>query len=184
MTHTDMYDKIDHMMGVDLQLTWEALGKVPWGPGSLYNNEDGGVTMDEWAEAIYSRLTIVSTTRVTVYQCVGWYKNIKEPKSTNMSDGAMFIDRGRAIKYASERMRPETRIEKVEGVLLYDVLDPENYRPQDAKARLEYLRGEIESERISMGEIAELESLVEHIEPGDVLLLEWAGVSENPASTE
>ena len=46
------------------------------------------------------------------------------------------------------------------------------------KERLKYLRGEIEAERISYGEIAELESLVEFIEPGDVLLLEWAGVPE------
>ena len=48
------------------------------------------------------------------------------------------------------------------------------------KARLEYLRGEIEAERISYGEIAELQSLASHIEAGDVLLLEWAGVPEFP----
>lgn len=47
-----------------------------------------------------------------------------------------------------------------------------------ATSRLEYLRGEIEAERISMEEIAELQSLVKCIEPGDVLLLEWAGVPE------
>ena len=47
------------------------------------------------------------------------------------------------------------------------------------KERLEYLRGEIKAERISYGEIDELQSLDEHIEPGDVLLLEWAGVPEN-----
>ena len=41
--------------------------------------------------------------------------------------------------------------------------------------RLEYLRGEIEAERISYGEIVELQSLVEHIDPDDMLLLEWAG---------
>ena len=46
------------------------------------------------------------------------------------------------------------------------------------KARLEYLRGEIEAERISYGEIAELESLAAYIEPDDVQLLEWAGVPE------
>lgn len=46
------------------------------------------------------------------------------------------------------------------------------------KERLEYLRGEIEAERISYGEIIELQSLAEHIEPGDVVLLEWAGVLE------
>jgi len=47
------------------------------------------------------------------------------------------------------------------------------------KTRLEYLRGEIEAERISYEEIAELQSLAEHIDKGDVLLLEWAGVPEN-----
>lgn len=47
-----------------------------------------------------------------------------------------------------------------------------------AKERLEYLRGEIRAERISYGEIAELQSLAEYIELGDVELLEWAGVPE------
>jgi len=47
-----------------------------------------------------------------------------------------------------------------------------------AKNRLEYLRKEIKAERISQGEIAELQSLVEYIEPGDNLLLEWSGVPE------
>jgi hypothetical protein len=46
------------------------------------------------------------------------------------------------------------------------------------KARLRYLRGEIEKERISYGEISELQDLAKYIEPGDVLLLEWAGVPE------
>lgn len=45
--------------------------------------------------------------------------------------------------------------------------------------RLEYLRGEIRAERISYGELAELQSLVEYIDPSDVELLEWAGVEEN-----
>jgi hypothetical protein len=46
--------------------------------------------------------------------------------------------------------------------------------------RLDYLRGEIEAERISYGEIAELESLADHIDPSDVVLLQWAGVPEFP----
>jgi len=50
--------------------------------------------------------------------------------------------------------------------------------PKTITDRLEYLRGEIEAERISCEEIAELEGLAEHIELGDVLLLEWAGVPE------
>ena len=46
------------------------------------------------------------------------------------------------------------------------------------KHRLEYLRGEIEAERISQGEIIELQSMAEYIEPSDTLLLQWAGVPE------
>jgi hypothetical protein len=46
-------------------------------------------------------------------------------------------------------------------------------------ARLEYLRGEIRAERISYGEIAELQGLAEHIAADDVELLEWAGVPEH-----
>jgi hypothetical protein len=46
------------------------------------------------------------------------------------------------------------------------------------QGRLEYLRGEILAERISWGEIAELQTLTDEIDPGDVLLLEWAGVPE------
>jgi hypothetical protein len=46
------------------------------------------------------------------------------------------------------------------------------------KERLEYLRKEIRNERISYGELVELQSLVEHIDPSDVELLEAAGVPE------
>lgn len=44
--------------------------------------------------------------------------------------------------------------------------------------RLESIRRSIEDECVSYGEIAELQSLVEHIDPGDILLLQWAGVPE------
>lgn len=44
--------------------------------------------------------------------------------------------------------------------------------------RLEYLRREIRAECISYGEIAELQSLAEHIDADDVELLQWAGVEE------
>jgi len=42
------------------------------------------------------------------------------------------------------------------------------------KQRLEYIRGEIREERISFSEIAELQSLIDHISPEDFELLEWA----------
>jgi len=64
-------------------------------------------------------------------------------------------------------------------IRVIDVLEAEKEdNRNEIRDRLEYLRGEIEAERISYGELAELQSLAEHIDPGDVLLLEWAGVSE------
>jgi hypothetical protein len=50
----------------------------------------------------------------------------------------------------------------------------------NATYRLERLRAAIEGESISYGEIAELESLAEYIDPADTLLLQWAGVPEFP----
>ena len=50
--------------------------------------------------------------------------------------------------------------------------------------RLEYLRSQIHAECISYGEIAELQSLADYIDPGDVELLEWAGVSEPDEQNE
>jgi hypothetical protein len=49
---------------------------------------------------------------------------------------------------------------------------------QNIKSRLEEIRIEIRAERISQGEIHELQSLAEHIDKNDVELLEWAGVDE------
>jgi hypothetical protein len=48
-----------------------------------------------------------------------------------------------------------------------------------AKLRLQYLRGELRGERISYGELNELQSLKKHIAPDDVELLEAAGVPEH-----
>lgn len=61
-----------------------------------------------------------------------------------------------------------------------EVLDPHGVKADPAYIadRLEYLRGELRGERISYGEIAELQSLAKYIEPGDVELLEAAGVPE------
>jgi hypothetical protein len=44
---------------------------------------------------------------------------------------------------------------------------------QAVKERLEYLRQEIENERISYGEIIELNSLKNYIDPNDIELLQW-----------
>ena len=52
-----------------------------------------------------------------------------------------------------------------------------------ARERLEYLRGELRGERISYGELIELQNLAPYIEAGDTELLEAAGVPEFPEDT-
>ena len=50
---------------------------------------------------------------------------------------------------------------------------------KEIKNRLEEIRKEIKKEKISYGEIAELQGLKDYIDPNDVELLQWAGVEEN-----
>lgn len=52
------------------------------------------------------------------------------------------------------------------------------YGERIAKRRLDYLRGELRTERISYGGLAELQGLTPYIEANDVELLEAAGVPE------
>lgn len=60
-------------------------------------------------------------------------------------------------------------------------LEPEEEDEDEIKERLEYLRGELQAERISYEELQELQSLASHIDPDDVELLEAAGVDERSA---
>lgn len=53
-------------------------------------------------------------------------------------------------------------------------------RIEVTRARLEYLRSQINAECISYSELYELQTLAPHIDPFDVQLLEWAGVPEFP----
>ena len=48
-----------------------------------------------------------------------------------------------------------------------------------SKKRLEEIRIELRKERISYGELIELQNLIQYIEIGDVELLEAAGVPDN-----
>lgn len=50
--------------------------------------------------------------------------------------------------------------------------------PEKVRARLEYLRGELRAERISYGELLDLQAMADLIDPSDVELLEAAGVPE------
>jgi hypothetical protein len=82
----------------------------------------------------------------------------------------------------------DTAIREHEGTLFHSFIGPvvdeiedflaDEIRTQTPQERLEYLRGELRAERISQGELIELQSLAKYIQPGDVELLEAAGVPE------
>ena len=70
---------------------------------------------------------------------------------------------------------------KVDGTATgYAVADDRPVYPVGDADYLEHLRGEIRAERISWGELADLQDMAELIDPGDTELLEWAGVPEWP----
>ena len=53
-----------------------------------------------------------------------------------------------------------------------------NIKTMNMKERLEYLRQELRAERISYGELVELQSLSLYIDSDDVELLEASGINE------
>mgnify|MGYP006341436141 CR=1 FL=1 len=70
---------------------------------------------------------------------------------------------------------------KVDGLAGgYAIADDRPVYPLTDADYLEHLRGEIRAERISWGELADLQGMAELIDPDDVELLEWAGVPEWP----
>lgn len=69
-------------------------------------------------------------------------------------------------------------LNEIEGVGAWIMNTVEDKRSAAIASRLEYLRGELRAERISYSGLAELQGLAEHIDPGDVELLEAAGVPE------
>lgn len=63
-----------------------------------------------------------------------------------------------------------------ERIRAYHLRKHNGYGERIAKKRLEQIRHELRAERISYGELAELQSMAEYIENDDVELLEAAGV--------
>lgn len=108
-----------------------------------------------------------------------WYMGyaIKDDRADTAGDPwAAYTDDGMRYQVISltaptlEKLRAEIRARHL--------ADRNGYGERIARRRLEYLRGELEAERISYGELAELQELAPYIAPDDVQLLEPAGVPE------
>lgn len=107
--------------------------------------------------------------RLTLWS--GPFASVREGEAYSLPKGDGYMV---TLEYG-DKVRVECPVERTD----------ENYIEQDKafnvalnRHRLEYLRSQIEAERISTYELIELQGLVEYIEPGDVQLLEWAGVPE------
>lgn len=66
------------------------------------------------------------------------------------------------------------------GTRMYSQTFVDAYRAEFIRLRLEYLRSQLDAQTVSYGELVELQGLAEHIDSGDVQLLEAAGVPEFP----
>lgn len=79
-----------------------------------------------------------------------------------------------------EKMSDFIKLSKDDFLESYSYLSEKDYNDtlKQIKNRLRYLKRKIMDEIISYGELAELQDLIPYIEPGDVELLEAAGVPE------
>lgn len=66
------------------------------------------------------------------------------------------------------------------GTRMYSQTFVDAYRAEFIRLRLEDIRAAIKAENVSYGELVELQGYADHIESGDVELLEAAGVPEFP----
>lgn len=91
-------------------------------------------------------------------------------RTTSGDHGVAFTLPGSTNVRVGERIYPTNSAVSFSGLAIAPAVA--------AKERLEYLRGELRAECLSYTELSELQGLAEFIEPGDVELLEAAGVPE------
>jgi len=154
----------------------DGYGKTGYGIAYFYQNEDNGVSsiskeiLDEIA-SLYngSKVELFTNAGVDLHSTNrNMYKNIyvrRVPydRFDSYADGGAIDGGMNNLTIQNVSFAKGGSVKKV---------------PAYAKKRLEELREEIRAERISYGELAELQSLAQYIEPNDVELLEPAGVPE------
>jgi hypothetical protein len=97
-------------------------------------------------------------------------------EDANMGKWSGYIDDGNSYTIHS---RHANTLESLKREIRIYHLDRHNgYGERYAARRLEYLRQELQAERMSYGEQVELQNLTDYIKDGDVELLEAAGVPE------
>lgn len=123
--------------------------------------------------------------RFTIWS--GPFASVREGEMYSLPNGKGFmitLEYGHKIRVECPVERTDTTyIEQDKAIndalnAYYDEHYGPSLVPETPTERLEYLRRQINAERISTAELIELQGMVDHIEPGDVQLLEWAGVPE------
>lgn len=97
-------------------------------------------------------------------------------KLTDGTDGSHTFDAWKSVD--GDNLRS---VDRFKDALLQSVMDDKNFERirSFANYRLGCIRSELQAERISYGELAELKTLVPFIDKDDVELLEAAGVPES-----
>lgn len=90
-----------------------------------------------------------------------------------------YIDNGNT--YRVDELEAMTLDELRGKIQAYHLKQHNGYGERIAKRRIEQLRVEIRAERMSYGEIFELEALADYVEEDDVEILSWAKGSEEDA---
>ena len=120
--------------------------------GGYGNSNDVAATWDEWG------MWMVELYALDPDALIGWY-----------ADEADFYAKTYAHReYVLRAHKPGSLATRTQTAPWLD----------SVKGRLECLRAELRAENISYGELIELQGLADQIDPGDVELLEAAGVSE------
>lgn len=108
-----------------------------------------------------------------------WYMGFAIKDNRTEEDAprwAAYIDDGNTYRIIEREANTLERLR--DKIRKYHVQHRTGYGERIAARRLEYLRGELRAERISYGELAELQGLANYIADDDVELLEPAGVPE------
>lgn len=108
-----------------------------------------------------------------------WYMGFAlkfDPMGRDYHQWNAYTDNGNT--YLVDELEAYTLAELKKNIRAYHLRRRNGYGERIAARRLEYLRGELRGERISYGELAELQELAPYINDDDVELLEPAGVPE------
>jgi hypothetical protein len=119
------------------------------------------------------------TLKITITGSHAQTRKIKESLGRDPNIHSGFLGKGRCCGDVTPAEFYKLKDEGFKVALDRRFKDGNNQVLASPAGRLEVLRIEVRAERMSYGELAELESLASHIPADDVEMLQWANVPED-----